>query len=221
MKAVTILGGSAVRDYRPDGTDVWGCNFLHKHLDPSVQIHSWFQMHTPLDIATLENPEHIAWLYERHPFPIYVQNSLPEMPSSVTYPMWGVVREWKFGFPVSFGCTFAYQVALAMTQDYEAIVLRGINLLSPREGWMEAPNLMAWLGLAAGKGIEVHMDGRLAQPLMYGFEARGVPLWAGQELMLDIIADNVPETRIWRDVHFENVRSVKTTEDYFTVRTTK
>ena len=65
---------------------------------------------------------------------------------------------------------------------------------------MEAPGLMLWVGIAKHHGVEVDLgDSRLWEKYNYGFESRGIPLWATTDLAYDLIVDYVNrEAREWR-----------------------
>lgn len=177
---------------------LWSCNGLHTLLPDSPVaygvIHSWFQIHREVDLYK-EAPEHLEWLKIKHPFPIYMVRKFKEYPSSVPLPVEDLKKLWTFDTPVSFASSFSWMVALAILQEYDEIEVRGVHFTTPREAYLEAPNFMAWLGIAAGQGIKIRGYGRLFDPYLYGQEERVAPTWLPQDVAQDLILDQVDEGR--------------------------
>jgi hypothetical protein len=156
---LAIVGASALTDDEPPPLsdpqwDVWGCNSLwRRHLDANGLFRAdvWWEMH-PISAQTEQE------LLDMHecPVPLYVLNengrSL-DCPHWMAYPL-DQMRE-EFGDRDYYTNTFAYQVALAITQGYQEIGLWGVELWqgSTREARVELPCLNYWLGIAKGKGI--------------------------------------------------------------------
>jgi hypothetical protein len=204
-KIINIYGGSSVKDWVL-GEDGWSCNGLHVYLPPAATPTAWFQIHREEDLYK-ESPEHLQWLSQKHDFPIWMHQHFAQYPASRTFPF-GLMRSlWPFETMPSFSCSFSWMVATALLEGYTRIVCHGVNLSSHREAWLEAPNFMAWLGIAAGRGIEVELDGRLAEPYLYGLESRGVPTWLPGEVASELMLDFWDQGRDWRRAWEREVRA--------------
>ena len=177
-----------------DGADLWHCNGLHTVMPSQITPAGWFQIHREADLYK-ESPRHLEWLKEEHPFPVWMCRRFDEYPSSVPMPYEDLFDLWPFNFPPSFGSSFSWMVAMAIHLKYDHIVVAGVEMLAPREAWLEAPNFMAWLGVAAGHGIDVEGIGRLFEPYLYGIEARTAPAWLPMEIAQDVILDQIDEGR--------------------------
>lgn len=193
MKTVYILGTDGVRNWPKNLTEdqkVWTCNGLHVVMPEYAKPDAWFQIHRPEDLSK-ESPEHLAWLAQPHDFPVYMHEHVDAIPASVRLPMEELVSLWPASFMTpSFSCTFSWMVAMAIREHFEIIAMQGINMWSPREAWLEVPNLMFWLGAASQRGIQLDIAGRLFQPQLYGYEPRRVPLWLPEDVANDLIVDS-------------------------------
>ena len=174
--------------------DVWHCNGLHDFMPKEVTPAAWFQIHREDDLYK-ESADHIEWLTQEHPFPIYMSREFYQYPASVKLPRKELADLWTLSTPVSFASSFSWMVAMAIYLKYEAIWCSGIEFVTPREAWIEAPNFMAWLGIAAGYGIDVDGEGRIFEPYMYGVEERKAPVWLPMDVAQDVILDQVDEGR--------------------------
>lgn len=177
-----------------DDVDLWSCNNLHMALPEAQRIHSWFQIHRPEDLHK-EDRSHLRWIRLYHPFAIYMMRPEPQYPSAVQLPVDELKALWSFPFPPSFASSFSWMVALAIYQQYTHIHLENVDLRSPREAFLEAPNLMAWLGIASQRGIVVTGKGRLFEPCLYGIEERMPPHWVPIDVAQDLIIDQNLATR--------------------------
>ena len=195
MKTVQIgvkLDGKGVEIV--SGADLWGCNNTYQVLPSTIQPHSWFQIHREEDLYK-ETALHREWLREEHPFPVYMSKRFDEYPSSVPMPYEELFKLWAFETPASFASSFSWMVAMAMHLNYERIFCSGVEFYTPREAWLEAPNFMAWLGIAAGRGIKIDGSTRLFEPYLYGIEERRAPVWVPQDVAQDLLLDQVLEGR--------------------------
>ena len=96
-----------------------------------------------------------------------------KIPMSVKFPLADIAAK-IVGCPMYFTCTFAYQIALAIYEEFETIGLFGVNLPygSPRERLIETPCTEYWLGVASGRGIEIQIpddEYLLYHQYLYGY----------------------------------------------------
>ena len=206
MKSVMIVGSSH-KDKWPDESvtsDVWSMNGLYAlrdRVDYPAPIHTWLQIHRPIDLEK-ESATQLEWLRQEHLFPIYMNRQMDEYPSSIALPVDEIKGIWPGPGEISVASSFSWSVALAILQGYLEIKLFGVHMAAKREVYMETPNLMLWCGIAAGLGIRVEfLDGPLAQVWNYGFEPRGIPVWVPPDVANDIITDYSRGTRRWRSVY--------------------
>ena len=152
---VALIGASMLGDDPPPLDDqtweVWGCNSLwRKHLDKKGQFRAdrWFEMH-PMSAQTEQELLDIADC----PVPLYVLEEQPHLPHAVVYPF-DLIEE-RFSERHYFTVTFAYQIALALSEGFKEIGLFGVELYqgSTRERRVEWPCLTYWMGLARGLGV--------------------------------------------------------------------
>lgn len=69
--------------------------------------------------------------------------------------------------------TVCYMIAMALLEEYEAIWLWGINQAGKTEYVNERRGVEFWLGLAAGLGMEIHIEGPsplLREQKLYGYK---------------------------------------------------
>ena len=171
---VAIVGAGRTRTQAPwndPSWEVWGLNEIAQ-----PRADRWFELH-PLSVQT---EAEMAWL-RACPKPVYLVRSPPaDIPMGVRFPLEEVV---KIGLDF-FACTFAYQIALAILQQFKTIGLYGVDLPwgTPRERLFESACVHAWVGFAMGAGRRVILpaDGALLQhpplgritphPRRYGFD---------------------------------------------------
>lgn len=148
-KKVAIIGCGTGRDNAPYDDKEWECWGLNE-VD-QVRADRWFEMHE----LYASNEKEVEWL-KKCKKPIYMIKKYPEIPMSVNFPLVEIIA--KFG-SMYFTCTFAYQIALAIYENFEVIGLFGVNLPygSPRERLIETPCTEYWLGIAMGMDIEIQI----------------------------------------------------------------
>jgi len=165
-KKVAIIGGSTSRVLVPcdDDWEIWSLNEQgYSRQTRHFEIH---ELHASSD-------EEVEWL-KKCKQPIYMCEKYPEIPMSVTYPLREIIKTLG-NPPLYFTCTWAYQIALAIYEGFEEIGMFGANLPigSPRERTVETACVQYWLGVAQGRGIEVHIpesDSLLYHRYLYGFD---------------------------------------------------
>lgn len=139
----------------------------------------WFEIHE----MRVQPADDLEWL-TRCPIPVYLHELDPRVPNGVRLPI-ERLEAMVPGLPPTWASTFAYQVAMAMLEGFETIALYGCDFSSPREWLCERPNLLFWVGLAMGRGIEVQIPAEstlLAHPYRYGLEYDREAIWSDQRV---------------------------------------
>lgn len=173
-KKVAIIGTGETRDLAPYDDpewEIWGLN-----ENKQLRADRWFQIHH----IKAETIEEIQWLNDNVKVPIYMVKHYPEIPLSIPYPLKEVLK-MPFAKPY-FTCSFAYQVALAIYENFEEIGLWGVALPkgSPRERTVERMCLEWWLGVAAGRGTKITFpksDLLLWHKYLYGYNYKKEIIW--------------------------------------------
>ena len=169
----------------PDA-EYWGLNNSWLMDLPMDKFTRWFEMHTWARTKRKRSAEHLAWLKREHPFPIYMPKKVRYVKQSVEYPidearkLVSRVYDQTTKTNDLFGCTFAYQIALAILERIPNIVLFGVNLANAVEIYMELPSVMFWIGQAAARGHSVFSYASyrgLLEPTLYGYGERKAPAW--------------------------------------------
>ena len=186
----------------PWGAECWGVNncLPEVRLLSSVDFNvtGWFQMHSSRLWRRGRNTrEHVAWLKQLQPFPIYMQELHPDVPSSVAYPLAQAAALWPptLGTGPVFSDSFCYMLALAILQDRKRIELRGVYLDDPIEAMTETEGVAYWLAIAALSGVSVGSDGRLLISVRYGYEVRHPHPSLPDDVAAQIIASEHPGAR--------------------------
>jgi len=190
MKTVAIVGlASETAHYAKElplnGEEVWSLN-TGAELYPEMRPSRMFDMH-PLWLMRSrqynngynEKLDHWGWLKAPHSFPIYtVEDFSPLIPASVEYPVNEVALDvfsgiYRGGDPVAyFACTFNYMLGLAIHEKFERINIYGFEMAQFSEFVYQKAAAEAMMGIAAGRGIEVHLveKSRLMNSKLYGYE---------------------------------------------------
>ena len=166
-KKVAIIGCGTSRNNAPYDDKEWECWGLNE-VDQK-RADRWFEMHE----LYASNEKEVKWL-KKCKKPIYMIKVYEEIPMSVKFPLVNIVAK-LVGCPMYFTCTFAYQIALAIHEEFETIGLFGVNLPygSPRERLVETPCTEYWIGVANGFGIEIQIPNDeylLHHEYLYGYD---------------------------------------------------
>jgi|GEM_PF-2969426 len=157
-KKVCIVGaGCSQYPLQPDeenSWELWCCNGLFRlGFDSSNRFRAdrWWEMHpffaqTEDDVARLQ----VA------PVDVYVlyHSDAQWVPRYIAYPL-HLIKQFRF--TPTFASTFAFQVSLAILHEMKTIRLVGIYMVEGREALIERANLLYWIGIAEGLGIEVQI----------------------------------------------------------------
>lgn len=197
-RALAIVGSHpATRDNAPwndDRFDIWLFNEsaqkpeVYKRWDALLQIHEERVYASPTNWV---NANHWEWLQQRHGKPIYMQRLDPRVPDSVEYPLEGVLSLVPFRYLRS---SPAMALALGIYLGYKEIWLYGSELTSSTEYSYQATNYAFWIGVAVGRGVDLHLEcwqAEFTQPI-YGYEGE---LQIDREYYQDAAADAESEWR--------------------------
>lgn len=194
-KRTLIIAGSnpANRDRVPwdADADIWVLNEAASIGWPQ-RVTAVFQLHPPeiyTAAANVNDDSHWRWLQQKHPFPVYMQDVDPRVPSSVRYPLDDAKKYLNkltlndYGHPdgdpvAYFTSSFPYALALALLHGYERIEIYGTELASGTEFQYQRDCFLLWIGVAVGHGVEVAMYSghRIFDALLYGYQAREISI---------------------------------------------
>ena len=176
-KAVALVAfGPSMRlmyDLPPD-VPIWTLNAVKQYEWP--RLDRAFEMH-PLRDIVLETPR---WerLKELLPYPVYMLEVDPSIPSGVEYPLEAVCDQVFENILIGsenakyFDSSFPYMLALAVHEGYRTIYAYGFELLSDTEYRYQRPGAALLIGWAGGKGVKVILpeDTGLLPHTLYGYE---------------------------------------------------
>lgn len=174
----------AIRD-DPDW-EIWGMNDGHRHplyRDGVLCADRWFELHE----MHAQDASDWRWL-GRCPVPVYIPpQAYPDLriPQAVRFPLERIEHTYVQAMQPFWACSFAYMIALAMLEGFEAIGLFGFEFGSPREIIAERANVLFWAGLAAGRGhpLVIPPDSTLVQhPHRYGLEYDAEAVWTDRQV---------------------------------------
>lgn len=219
MRTVALVGlatttREAVRKSRAD--EIWTMNWSYNY-DFIPRIDRLFEMHpiwTYAETGKVEYTkpkEHWTWLHLEHPFPIYMTEHRPEIPSCVRYPI-ETVTAGLFGERLIRGtdlsCFYSssvdYMLALAIHERWDVIELYGIEMGSETEYRYQREGAAFFIGQAVGRGITVKRQAEsvLLRAKMYGYEGGQMIFRQDLERML----------AQWRRLKAERVAKVQNLE---------
>ena len=193
MKTVAIVGSHpATRENAPwddPGVDIWvfneACTNVRAKDDPTLWVKrcdAVFQMHIPGVYRSPVNrsaPRHWEWLQQSHDFPIYMQAIDLAVPASQAFPLAEIANELLGDLIIGqihlrgfFTSSIAYAFALAIYQEYDHILVYGVEMSSETEYFYQRECIAFWIALALGHGIRVDLYSAKAifeRPL-YGYD---------------------------------------------------
>lgn len=187
MKTVAIVGSQdrtrGLAPFDDPDIDIWVFNEA-ANQEWCKRADAVFQMHIAPIYQSPNNrsdPAHWQWLQQPHAgLTVYMQDVDALVPCSARYPIDEVcaalLQDFRQGVEPQlrryFTSTVAYALAMAIFQEYERILIYGIEMGSNTEYFFQRPCVLFWIGLALGRGIEVDFvsgDGIFDVPL-YGYE---------------------------------------------------
>lgn len=187
-KKVAIVGYTTTRNqapYNDEAFEIWGLNDLYKHIP---KYDRWFQLHTPEEVnrtAAETKGGRDAWgaqvaTLQSMSCPIYMQDQYAEIPRSVKYPLNEIIKYFSGSFvnpkrAQYFTNSISYMIALAIYEGVEELHIYGVDMATNTGGEyaQQRPSCEFWLGVAAGRGIKLHIPDEadlLKTRFLYGYE---------------------------------------------------
>lgn len=172
---------AAHRFNRPDG---------HGSLASYASL--WFQMHRPgSGDGHIDDPDHQKWLATWQGCPIFMIEKYDWVPQAVEFPIDAVTMDCGPGRHL-YTTSIDFMLAYAIAQEYKEIHLYGVDLIN--EWYQDKRHSIGYyLGLAAGRGIEIYVPKEanlLRWSHVYGYEKPH-----SDARMLAHIDDAIGETR--------------------------
>ncbi len=174
MRTVIIADssiGSANRNpyyeqyYEDPETELWGLNMT---VSGTNYWDRWFEIHA--DYIVDAPPSYLWFLAKDHGTkPIYMMRVEKGVPSSVRFPLAEVCEGVSNAYFVT---TRSYMIALAIYENFERIVVIGSGEIEPERSNRSLRNVAYWLGVAAGRGIDVIADPREGAMVNYAGDVR-------------------------------------------------
>jgi len=175
---VAIVGNGPTRVYAPFGNpeiEIWTMN-NHAFLWEKIPDAN-FEMHPDVLEAKRYSDGYKEWLRQPHPFPIYMHEVIPEIPSSVEFPIWAtsldrfvksMVIKGEQPIKAFYTSTFPYCLSLAILRKYPRIELYGVDL-NKEEHVQHRDAVFFWLGIAAsmGRQIVIHPESPIMTEEVY------------------------------------------------------
>lgn len=182
-----------------DSWEIWGCSNAWQTIprwDRWVEIH---HLQTRRNDASYAG--HYEWMQQQKK-PIYVQQAVPDIPASVTYPKDAVIAEVGNLFTSSVD----WMLALALHEGATEIGIYGVDMAMEAPGVKseyghQRPACYYYIGLATGRGVKVTIPPEselLRCPRLYGYETAG-PVRAAIEVKLKDLQGRQSEITRQRD----------------------
>ena len=106
--------------------------------------------------------------------PLIAPFQYEEIPLSMPFPLEKCAKEFGMG-AMYFSNTIAYMIAFALLNGAKDIALYGVNQAGAHEYAEERGAVEFWIGIAVGRGVNVTINGKNSQLLMYkGRYGRGL-----------------------------------------------
>ena len=154
---VAIVGFTDHRDQAlaiPENFERWGINELYRYMDVG-KFHRWFEIHKRDEID--KDEKHLEAL-KKFPLPIYMQEEYPDIPSSRKFPKLEVEQDIP---DLDLGAyktsSIAWMLGLALKERFKEIHVYGVDMAQQTEYQEQRPACEFLLGVAAGRGIKIHV----------------------------------------------------------------
>lgn len=159
--------------------DIWVFNG-QTTMDWCPRSDAVFDIHPPEDIyrRSQEDLSFGRWLKAEKGIPYYTTAAITDCPNNVVYPIDEVTNDVLRNFQRSgqpnkyFTSGPCYALAMAIHLGYKRIELYGIEMENNTEYIYQRDGVALYLGIAAGRGIHVEIDGRsmMFYAPLYGYE---------------------------------------------------
>jgi hypothetical protein len=179
-RKIAIVGWAGTsRDLAPwtdDSWEKWVLNTMAQRDNYAANCSRVFQLHSKSDIARdqTDEPDHWKFLTTNTTIPVYMHEHIAEswisdgMGNVVAFPTRALLDK----FPNYFTNTVSWMIALAIHEGADVIGLWGVDMAHAISEYGEQrPSCEFYLGLAMGRGIEVHVapeSDLLKTPGQYG-----------------------------------------------------
>lgn len=165
--------------FNDPSVDIWIFNG-QSTMDWCPRADAVFDIHTTEDIyrRSLEDMAFGKWLRSEKGIPFYTAAVVPDCPGNVVYPIEEVTNDvlkyFQRGGQTNqyFTSGPCYALAMAIHLGYERIEMYGIEMENNTEYLYQRDGVALYLGIAAGRGIHVEIDGRsmMFYAPLYGYE---------------------------------------------------
>jgi len=160
--------------------EVWGLNQLYLPFPLMAErADRWFQIHHTHDYdAAVRDHKHGDWLGEwskQTGKPIYMQHNMPDIPSSIAYPVDYICGKYGRYFTNS----ISWMIITAIEDGFEEMFIYGVDMAQDSEYESQRPSCEYFIGLARGMGIKVYVPDKsdlLKTLWLYPFEPES-PMW--------------------------------------------
>ena len=187
MKDTVCIVGSHPRtrgemDFSRTDCDIWVFNEAMS-TEWATRADGVFQMHEQAIWKNPQNrndPKHYDWLKSGKTPVIFMQERYEEVPNSEKYPLEDVTKKLllhltKNGKTVKyFASSIDYALALAIYKGYKRIEVYGVELETQTEYTYQRTGFGFWVGMAAGRGIDVDLHVSIFDFPLYGYEGEVV-----------------------------------------------
>ncbi len=176
---ISLVGKGLGWEKAPKEGEVWGVNDLIMRRPLSKLFHMHDLDKTEYELREGQEVNEVLRLKVREDsVPIYSVKKYPGLPTSIRYPIEGVVKYFGVDY---FNSCIDYMVAYAIMKiDKLAFSLPSIDLygicMRPASHWIhQKAGVEFWIGVANGMGIEVNIHGPKSELLrtknrkLYGF----------------------------------------------------
>ena len=223
-KKVAIVGCSQSKSLTPFNDpefEIWGVNNLYPHIPRATR---WFEIHYISQengkFLRRESPEfrgqpvdqYLAQLGEwaqKNNCPVYMQQPCSLVPTATVYPLEAMLQM----FGGYFTNTVSYMLALAISEGFEEIHVYGVDMAVDTEYHHQRPSCEYFLGVAAGRGIKIHVPAEadlLKTRFLYGFQEPKQLAWDKKlKMMRSTIAEKEARVQKDIDVHTQQINLLK------------
>lgn len=158
LQYITILGTGATLARCPEkkieGGEYWGCNDTYRKV--KVDLDKLFIIND-LYLTQYNKNKNLVKEINRKKFPVYTLGKYDDLKNNVQYPMQKILKEFKMGYFLN---SISYMLALAIMKKPKCIGMFGVDMsFGTNIEYMrnEKSCIEFWLGIATGRGIEVHI----------------------------------------------------------------
>lgn len=163
-------------DFSRQDCDVWVFNEAARQ-DWVKRVDGVLQLHIPTiwrNPTNRNDPQHYQWLQTTQT-PVYMQEKYDDVPASVKFPKDEILsmlpNATVNGRPIrEVSCSPAWALAYGIYLGYKRIEVYGVELESGTEYAYQQGNWKFWVGVAAGRGIELVLHTTMFDNPLYGYE---------------------------------------------------